>query len=156
MGTLEELRDKNTHEHNEIVDFVMKQNDYGNKIVALQREIAILREKEEKAEKARDTGNLWVRTFVPLVVTALIGLFSYFTIELGEIDSELAAREVRITKNTHRMDAQQNIDIEQDQAITEVYKKLEADNLDLYDRIAALSERIAKLEAMIEIMEKNG
>ena len=154
MGTLEDLRDKNTHEHNEIVEFVVKQNDYGNKITALEREIAILKEKEEKSEKARDTGNLWIRTFVPLVITALIGLFSYFTIELGEIDSELAGREVRIARNTMQHDEQQALDLDQDRAITDVYKKLEADNLDLYDRIAAMSERIAKLEAKIEIMNK--
>ena len=108
--------------------------------------VIILEEKIKELEKDKASNGLWIRTFLPLLIVSIVSLFSYFTLKLATIDSELAAREVRIARNTMQHDEQQALDLDQDRAITDVYKKLEHDNLDIYDRISSVSERVAKLE----------
>ena len=109
--------------------------------------IIVLEEKIKELEKDKASQQMWSRTFLPMLITSVVSLFAYFTLELGKINSELAAREVRISRNTMRHDEQQALDLDQDRAITDVYKKLEKDNLDIYDRLAAVSERVARLES---------
>ena len=116
------------------------------KAVDSYHKVIILEEKIKELEKDRASNAMWTRTFLPMLITSVVSLFAYFTVQLGTINSELAAREVRISRNTEKLDQQQALDLEQDKAITDVYKKLEHDNLDIYDRISAISERVAKLE----------
>ena len=95
--------------------------------------VIILEEKIKELEKDRASNAMWTRTFLPMLITSVISLFAWFTIEIGSINSELAAREVRIQKNLHMAE-------ENGKYLDELFRKLEKDNMDIYDRFDILKD----------------